>query len=108
MTSTKYTKAKMFSKIGKETKFCSGSRWVEKRDRRIRRDRGFAIKFYTEDGNWDLVEQYTSFFVKDGKKFGDFIHTQKRDPHTNEIANDDVGFLVTKSREFASGIDINV
>jgi catalase len=41
----KYTKAKMFSKIGKETKFCSGSQWAEKRDRRIRRDRGFAINF---------------------------------------------------------------
>ena len=46
--------------------------------------RGFALKFYTEDGNWDLVGNNTPvFFVKDPKKFGDFIHTQKRDPKTN-------------------------
>ena len=46
--------------------------------------RGFAVKFYTEDGNWDLVGNNTPvFFVKDPKKFGDFIHTQKRDPRTN-------------------------
>jgi len=46
--------------------------------------RGFAVKFYTEDGNWDLVGNNTPvFFVKDPKKFGDFIHTQKRDPKTN-------------------------
>jgi catalase len=42
------------------------------------------VKFYTEEGNWDLVGNNTSaFFVKDPKKFGDFIHTQKRDPYTN-------------------------
>ena len=46
--------------------------------------RGFALKFYTEDGNWDLVGNNTPiFFIKDPKKFGDFIHTQKRDPYTN-------------------------
>ena len=46
--------------------------------------RGFALKFYTEDGNWDLVGNNTPvFFIKDPKKFGDFIHTQKRDPRTN-------------------------
>jgi hypothetical protein len=41
-------------------------------------------------------------------KFGDFIHTKRGPTYQYEIANDDVGFLVTKSREFASGIDINV
>ena len=46
--------------------------------------RGFALKFYTEDGNWDLVGNNTPvFFIKDPKKFSDFIHTQKRDPKTN-------------------------
>ncbi len=42
------------------------------------------MKFYTEDGNWDLVGNNTPvFFIKDPKKFGDFIHTPKRDPRTN-------------------------
>jgi len=46
--------------------------------------RGFALKFYTEDGNWDLVGNNTPvFFIKDPKKFSHFIHTQKRDPMTN-------------------------
>src|SRR3970282_784180 len=84
---TKYTKAKMFSEIGKETKVLLRFSTVggEKGSDDTERDpRGFAMKFYTEDGNWDLVGNNTPvFFVKDGKKFGDFIHTQKRDPHTN-------------------------
>jgi len=84
---TKYTKAKMFSEIGKETKVLLRFSTVggEKGSADTERDpRGFAMKFYTEDGNWDLVGNNTPvFFVKDGKKFGDFIHTQKRDPHTN-------------------------
>jgi catalase len=46
--------------------------------------RGFAIKFYTEEGNWDLVGNNTPvFFVRDPYKFPDFIHTQKRHPRTN-------------------------
>ena len=46
--------------------------------------RGFALKFYTEDGNWDLVGNNTPvFFVRDPLKFPDFIHTQKRHPRTN-------------------------
>ena len=46
--------------------------------------RGFALKFYTEDGNWDLVGNNTPvFFVRDAYKFPDFIHTQKRHPRTN-------------------------
>ncbi|GGI24072.1 catalase [Pedobacter mendelii] len=45
---------------------------------------GFALKFYTEDGKGDLFRNNTPvFFVKNPKKFGDFIHTQKRDPQTN-------------------------
>lgn len=46
--------------------------------------RGFAVKFYTEDGNWDLVGNNTPvFFIRDPLKFGDFIHTQKREPRSN-------------------------
>jgi catalase len=84
---TKYTKAKVFSGIGKETKVLLRFSTVggEKGSADTERDpRGFAIKFYTEDGNWDLVGNNTPvFFIKDPKKFGDFIHTQKRDPYTN-------------------------
>jgi len=84
---SKYTKAKLFNKIGKETKVFLRFSTVggEKGSADTERDpRGFAVKFYTEDGNWDLVGNNTPvFFIKDPKKFGDFIHTQKRDPRTN-------------------------
>ena len=84
---TKYTKAKLFNEIGKKTKVFLRFSTVggEKGSADTERDpRGFAVKFYTEDGNWDLVGNNTPiFFVKDPKKFGDFIHTQKRDPQTN-------------------------
>ncbi len=46
--------------------------------------RGFALKFYTKEGNHDIVGNNTPvFFIRDGHKFPDFIHTQKRDPQTN-------------------------
>ncbi len=84
---SKYTRAKVFNKIGKETKVFLRFSTVggEKGSADTERDpRGFALKFYTEDGNWDLVGNNTPiFFIKDPKKFGDFIHTQKRDPYTN-------------------------
>lgn len=84
---TKYTRAKLFSQIGKETDMFVRFSTVggEKGSADSERDpRGFALKFYTEDGNWDLVGNNTPvFFIKDAKKFPDFIHTQKRDPHTN-------------------------
>jgi len=84
---SKYSKAKIFNKIGKQTKLLLRFSTVggEKGSADTERDpRGFAIKFYTEDGNWDLVGNNTPvFFVKDPKKFSDFIHTQKRDPRTN-------------------------
>jgi catalase len=84
---TQYTKAKIFDKIGKETKMFARFSQVggEKGSADAERDpRGFALKFYTEDGNWDLVGNNTPvFFIKDPKKFSHFIHTQKRDPHTN-------------------------
>ncbi|MES2730127.1 MAG: catalase [Bacteroidota bacterium] len=84
---TAYSRAKIFSQIGKETKMFARFSTVggEKGSADTERDpRGFSVKFYTEDGNWDLVGNNTPvFFVKDPKKFGDFIHTQKRDPFTN-------------------------
>lgn len=84
---TKYTKAKLFSKVGNKCRVLVRFSTVggEKGSADTERDpRGFAVKFYTEDGNWDLVGNNTPvFFVKDAKKFPDFIHTQKRDPKTN-------------------------
>jgi catalase len=84
---TKYTRAKLFNTIGKETKTFLRFSTVagERGSADSERDpRGFAMKFYTEEGNWDLVGNNTPvFFIKDPKKFSDFIHTQKRDPYTN-------------------------
>lgn len=84
---TAYTRAKIFSEIGKETPLFIRFSTVggEQGSADTERDpRGFAIKFYTEDGNWDLVGNNTPvFFIKDAKKFPDFIHTQKRDPRTH-------------------------
>lgn len=84
---SRYTKAKLFSKIGNSCKLFARFSQVggEKGSADSERDpRGFALKFYTEDGNWDLVGNNTPvFFIKDPKKFNDFIHTQKRDPKTN-------------------------
>ncbi|GAA5221998.1 catalase [Membranihabitans marinus] len=84
---SKYTRAKIFSKVGKKTRMFARFSTVggEKGSADAERDpRGFALKFYTEDGIWDLVGNNTPvFFIKDPKKFPDFIHTQKRDPKTN-------------------------
>lgn len=84
---TQYTKAKIFSKINNECKVFVRFSTVggEKGSADTERDpRGFAVKFYTEEGNWDLVGNNTPvFFIKDPKKFPDFVHTQKRDPKTN-------------------------
>jgi catalase len=84
---TKYSKAKVFSKVGKATECflrfstVAGERGAADAERDVR---GFALKFYTEDGNWDLVGNNTPvFFVRDPYKFPDFIRTQKRDPKTN-------------------------
>lgn len=84
---TKYTKARLFSKVGNKCRVLVRFSTVggEKGSADTERDpRGFAVKFYTEEGNWDLVGNNTPvFFIKDAKKFPDFIHTQKRDPKTN-------------------------
>lgn len=82
-----YTRAKLFSKVGNSCKVFARFSTVggERGSADTERDpRGFALKFYTEDGNWDLVGNNTPvFFIKDAKKFPDFIHTQKRHPKTN-------------------------
>jgi catalase len=84
---TKYTKAKLFSQVGKKTDLFMRFSTVggERGSADTARDpRGFSIKFYTEEGNWDLVGNNTPvFFIKDAIKFPDFIHTQKRLPHSN-------------------------
>ena len=84
---TKYTKAKFLSEIGKKTEVFTRFSTVggEKGSADAERDpRGFAIKFYTEEGNYDLVGNNTPvFFIRDPLKFPDFIHTQKRNPETN-------------------------
>ncbi len=84
---SRYTKAKLFGKVGNTCRVFVRFSTVggEKGSADTERDpRGFAVKFYTEDGNWDLVGNNTPvFFIKDPKKFPDFVHTQKRDPKTN-------------------------
>ena len=84
---TKYTKARIFSEVGKQTEVLGRFSTVagEKGSADTVRDvRGFALKFYTEEGNWDMVGNNTPvFFIRDAIKFPDFIHSQKRDPQTN-------------------------
>ena len=84
---TQFSKANLFSEIGKETDVflrfstVAGERGAADAERDVR---GFSMKFYTEQGNWDLVGNNTPvFFVRDPSKFPDFIHTQKRHPKNN-------------------------
>lgn len=84
---TRYTRAQIFSQVGKQTDFflrfstVAGERGAADAERDIR---GFAVKFYTEEGNWDLVGNNTPvFFLRDPLKFPDLNHAVKRDPRTN-------------------------
>ncbi|MDX2481300.1 MAG: catalase [Desulfuromusa sp.] len=84
---SKYTRAKIFSEVGKKTELfvrfstVAGERGAADAERDIR---GVAMKFYTEEGNWDLVGNNTPvFFLKDPLKFPDLNHAVKRDPRTN-------------------------
>ena len=84
---TGYSKAAIFARVGKQTpcllrfSTVAGERGAADAERDVR---GFAIKFYTEEGNWDMVGNNTPvFFVRDAYKFSDFIHTQKRDAKPN-------------------------
>jgi catalase len=83
---SRFTKAKALQRGAKTEALLrfstvAGERGAADAERDVR---GFALKFYTEEGNWDLVGNNTPvFFVRDPYKFPDFIHTQKRDPKTN-------------------------
>jgi catalase len=84
---TSYTRARIFSKVGKKTELfarfttVAGERGAADAERDIR---GFAVKFYTEEGNWDMVGNNTPvFFLRDPLKFPDLNHAVKRDPRTN-------------------------
>lgn len=84
---SEYTKADMFAEVGKQTdclvrfSTVAGEQGAADAERDVR---GFAVKFYTEQGNWDIVGNNTPvFFIRDPYKFPDFIHTQKRHPKTN-------------------------
>jgi catalase len=84
---TRYTRAKIFSEVGKKTDLfarfttVAGERGAADAERDIR---GFAVKFYTEEGNWDMVGNNTPvFFMRDPLKFPDLNHAVKRDPRTN-------------------------
>ena len=88
---SKYCKAELFNTIGKKTPVLARFSTVggEKGSADTERDpRGFALKFYTEEGNWDMVGNNTPvFFIRDPIKFPDFIHTQKRNPQRAERWN---------------------
>lgn len=84
---TAYSKAKIFEKVGKKTEMfarfttVAGERGAADAERDIR---GFALKFYTEEGNWDMVGNNTPvFFLRDPRKFPDLNKAVKRDPKTN-------------------------
>ncbi|AFI83267.1 catalase [Methylophaga nitratireducenticrescens] len=84
---TQYTRAKIFAEVGKQTELfarfstVAGERGAADAERDIR---GFAVKFYTEEGNWDMVGNNTPvFFLRDPLKFPDLNHAVKRDPKTN-------------------------
>ena len=84
---SRYSKAKLFSEVGKKTEVfarfstVAGERGAADAERDIR---GFALKFYTEEGNWDMVGNNTPvFFMRDPLKFPDLNHAVKRDPRTN-------------------------
>ncbi|MEA3278130.1 MAG: catalase [Pseudomonadota bacterium] len=83
---SRYSRARLFAKVGDQcevfTRFSTVAGELGSADT-VRDPRGFAVKFYTEEGNWDLVGNNTPvFFIRDPLKFSDFIHSQKRDPVT--------------------------
>jgi catalase len=105
---TKYTKAKVFSAIGKKTEVIvrfsnvAGELGAADAERDLR---GFAVKFYTEEGNWDLTGNNTPiFFVRDPYKISGFYPHAKAPPARQyALADCNVGFLVTVAGEPAPG-----
>ncbi|MBK5910441.1 catalase [Rhodothalassium salexigens] len=88
---SRYTRADLFQGLGRQTEVIArfsnvaGEQGAADAERDVR---GFAVKFYTDEGNWDLVGNNTPvFFVRDPYKFPDFIRSQKRHPRTNRRSN---------------------
>jgi len=109
---SKYTKAKLFSEVGKNTEIfvrfstVAGERGAADAERDIR---GFAIKFYTEEGIWDLVGNNTPvFFLADPLKFPDLNHAVKRDPYTNMRSADNNWDFWTLSPESLHQVTITM
>ncbi|MDF6017975.1 catalase [Streptomyces sp. JH34] len=91
---TGFTRADFLSEVGRRTetfiRFSTVADSLGGADA-VRDPRGFALKFYTDEGNYDLVGNNTPvFFIKDPIKFPDFIHSQKRDPFTGRQEPDNV------------------
>ncbi|KAI0225508.1 catalase A, partial [Massospora cicadina] len=100
---TNLTIAKVFSSVGKRTpvftRFSTVGQEKGSSDT-VRDPRGFAVKFYTEEGNWDLVgNNLPVFFIRDATKFPDFVHTQKRNPQTGLPDADAFWDFFSKSHE---------
>ena len=107
---TQFTKADLLSAVGKQTPMFARF-WTVAGEQgfadTVRDPRGFALKFYTQEGNWDLVGNNTPvFFVRDASKFQDFIHSQKRQPHTGMRSNDMQWDFWTLSPESAHQVTI--
>jgi catalase len=107
---TQWTNAKFLSEVGKRTpmfaRFSTVAGEMGSADT-VRDPRGFALKFYTEEGNYDLVGNNTpTFFVRDATKFQDFIHSQKRLPDTGMRSNDMQWDFWTLSPESAHQVTI--
>ncbi|KAJ9067897.1 catalase A [Entomophthora muscae] len=100
---TKLTIAKVFSSVGKRTRVFTRFSTVGQEhgsSDSVRDPRGFAVKFYTEDGNWDLVgNNLPVFFIRDATKFPDFVHTQKRNPQSGLPDPDAFWDFLSKSPE---------
>ena len=100
---TRFTRARFLSEVGKQTEVfvrfstVAGGRGAPEA---VRDPRGFSVKFYTEDGNYDLAGNNTPiFFIRDPIKFPDFIHSQKPDPFTNKQEPENVWDFFSHSPE---------
>ncbi|GAB2775657.1 catalase [Hymenobacter luteus] len=99
----KYTRAKLFQQAGKQTpvfvRFSTVGHGGHSPET-LRDPRGFAVKFYTEDGNWDLVgNNLKVFFIRDAIKFPDLIHSQKPDPVTNRQSGERIFDFICNTPE---------
>ncbi|MDQ0298338.1 catalase [Salibacterium salarium] len=100
---SKYTRAKVFQEKGKRTPVFTRFSTVnhgKHSPETLRDPRGFAVKFYTEDGNWDLVgNNLKIFFIRDPIKFPDFVHAFQPDPVTNIQDGERIFDFVSQSPE---------